>query len=65
LQVPVAFVHGAADRFIDVRDAAQLHDAAPEPKLLLVAPDMGHAFGPLAISRISDATTWMVGAPVH
>lgn len=65
LRIPVAFVHGTADHFIDVRDAAQLHAAAPDPKLLLVAADMGHAFGPLAIRAIGDATTWLVGAPVH
>jgi pimeloyl-ACP methyl ester carboxylesterase len=58
LRVPVAFVHGGADRFIDVRDAARLHDAAPEPKRLVIAPDMGHAFGPLAIERIRDTVRW-------
>ena len=65
LRMPVAFVHGTADHFIDVRDAAELHAAAPEPKHLLVVADMGHAFGPLAIRAIGDATTWVVGAPVH
>lgn len=58
LAVPVAFVHGATDRFIEVRDAALLHDAAPEPKRLEIVPDMGHAFGPLAIERICDVVSW-------
>jgi alpha-beta hydrolase superfamily lysophospholipase len=55
LRVPVTFVHGCADRFIGVRDAAQLFDAAPEPKHLVVVPDMGHAFGPTAIDAIDRA----------
>jgi alpha-beta hydrolase superfamily lysophospholipase len=58
LGVPVAFVHGATDRFIDVRDAALLYDAAPDPKRLEIVPDMGHAFGPHAIERIYDAVSW-------
>ena len=39
------------DHFIDVRDAAQLHGPRPIPSSLLVAADMGHAFGPLADPR--------------
>jgi pimeloyl-ACP methyl ester carboxylesterase len=65
LTVPVAFVHGTADRFIDVRDAGRLHGAAPDPKRLFVVPDMGHAFGPAALGRIGDAVTWALAGPSY
>jgi alpha-beta hydrolase superfamily lysophospholipase len=63
LRVPVAFVHGGVDRFIDVRDAALLYDVAPEPKQLAIVPDMGHAFGAAAVERICSAVTWALDLP--
>lgn len=62
LDTPAVFVHGAEDRFIGVRDAALLHDAAPYPKRLVVVPGMGHAFGPAAVGAISDAVDWVLAS---
>jgi alpha-beta hydrolase superfamily lysophospholipase len=58
LQVPTTFVHGTADRFIAARDAAELFEAAREPRRLVVVPDMGHAFDPLAVEPVRAAVTW-------
>lgn len=58
LRVPVAYVHGTNDRFIAARDAAQLWEATPEPRKLVVVRGMGHAFEPLAIDPISEAVSW-------
>jgi fermentation-respiration switch protein FrsA (DUF1100 family) len=56
--MPVAYIHGTADRFIPVRDAAELWDATPEPRRLVVVRGMGHAFENAAIEPIRDAITW-------
>jgi alpha-beta hydrolase superfamily lysophospholipase len=58
---PIAFVHGAEDRFIPSRDAAALFSAAVEPKRLTVVPGMSHAFGPEAVQPIHDAVAWVLG----
>ena len=62
LEVPVVFVHGTIDRFIPTRDAADLFDRAPEPRQLVVVPDMGHAFEPLAIEPIRQAVAWTLAS---
>ena len=62
LATPTVFVHGDADRFIGVRDAALLHAAAPEPKHLVVVPDMGHAFGPPGVGAIVGAVDWVLAS---
>ena len=64
LRVPVAFVHGREDKFIDVRDAALLFNASPEPRHLTIVSEMGHAFGDAAIERICNAVTWTLEAPL-
>jgi pimeloyl-ACP methyl ester carboxylesterase len=58
LCVPVAYVHGTDDRFIPLRDAAQLWEASPEPRRLAVVRGMGHAFEAAAVEPIRDAVTW-------
>jgi len=60
LRVPVAIVHGTSDRFIPVRDAARLHAAAPEPRRLVVVPDLRHAFEPPAVAPVRDSVRWVL-----
>jgi alpha-beta hydrolase superfamily lysophospholipase len=55
---PVAFVHGAADRFIPASDAADLYEAASEPRRLEIVPGMGHAFAPQSVPAIRAAVDW-------
>jgi alpha-beta hydrolase superfamily lysophospholipase len=58
IAVPVTFVHGTHDRFIHPRDAALLHDAANDPRRLVIVEDMGHAFGPSAVDPTRAAVAW-------
>jgi alpha-beta hydrolase superfamily lysophospholipase len=58
VQAPVAFVHGAADRLIPASDAADLYEAANEPRRLQIVPGMGHAFVPPSVPAIRDAVEW-------
>jgi fermentation-respiration switch protein FrsA (DUF1100 family) len=60
--VPVAYVHGARDRLIPVRDAEELVAATPGRKRFKLVPEMGHAFDPLAIVAIRDAVEWVLRA---
>lgn len=64
LRAPTAFIHGTADRFIPVRDAALLHEASPEPRRLVIVRGMGHAFEPPAIVPICDAVAWTLATSV-
>jgi alpha-beta hydrolase superfamily lysophospholipase len=58
VEAPVAFVHGAADRFIPASDAADLYEAANEPRRLQIVPGMGHAFVAQSVPVIRDAVEW-------
>jgi fermentation-respiration switch protein FrsA (DUF1100 family) len=58
LNVPITYVHGTDDRFISVRDAAELWEATPEPRRLVVVRGMGHAFEPVALEPVRDAVEW-------
>ena len=58
IRVPISFVHGTSDRFIDPRDAGLLHDAANDPRQLVVVNQMGHAFGPNAVDPTRAAVVW-------
>jgi pimeloyl-ACP methyl ester carboxylesterase len=58
LRVPVAFIHGTDDRFIPVRNAAELWELAPEPKELEVVRGMGHAYEIGATAPIRTAVSW-------
>ncbi len=60
LTVPVAVVHGLRDRFIAHRDGRALHDAAPEPRRLMLVPGMGHGLNPPAVAAIADAVAWVL-----
>ncbi|PSB36277.1 hypothetical protein C7B69_04765, partial [filamentous cyanobacterium Phorm 46] len=42
LQMPVLFIHGAADTVVPTQMSKKLFDAAPEPKQLYIVPDGGH-----------------------
>jgi pimeloyl-ACP methyl ester carboxylesterase len=56
--VPLAIVHGDADRFIATADAHELAALAQGPCRLDVVPGMGHALDPLAAPVIVDAVEW-------
>jgi alpha-beta hydrolase superfamily lysophospholipase len=58
VQVPVAILHGAADRFVPASDAVELYEAAGEPRRLRIVPAMGHAFAPQSVPAIRDAVEW-------
>jgi alpha-beta hydrolase superfamily lysophospholipase len=58
VRMPLAIVHGTDDRFIPLRDAQELHDAAPGPARLDVVAGMGHAFEAPAIDAVRRAVTW-------
>jgi fermentation-respiration switch protein FrsA (DUF1100 family) len=60
VQVPVAFLHGAADRFVPASAAAELYDVANEPRSLQIVPVMGHAFAPQSVAAIRDAVDWVL-----
>jgi alpha-beta hydrolase superfamily lysophospholipase len=62
LAVPATFVHGTADRFISPRDAAELFEATPDPRQLVVLRDMAHAFDPVAIDPVRGAVAWSLSA---
>ena len=62
LRVPLAVVHGAADRFMPVKEADELFRSAGARRRIDVLPGMGHAFGPLASPRILDAVSWALAA---
>ncbi|MEG3989465.1 alpha/beta fold hydrolase [Microcoleus sp. S28C3] len=42
LQMPVLFIHGAADNVVPVEMSKKLFESAPEPKQLYIVPDGGH-----------------------
>lgn len=58
VRAPIAFLHGAADRFVPASDAAELYAVAGEPRLLRIIPAMGHAFAPQSVAAIRDAVDW-------
>ena len=65
VSVPVAYVHGTADRFISSRDAIELANATAEPRRVTLVPGMGHAFEPTAIEPLREAVAWVLGAGAH
>jgi pimeloyl-ACP methyl ester carboxylesterase len=58
VKAPFAVVHGTEDRFIPVRDAVELHDAATGPSRLDVVAGLGHAFEPPSIDAVRRAVAW-------
>ncbi len=61
LQVPVAIVHGTADRVIPPSAAHVLYAAAREPRRLVIVEGMGHAFHPAAQQPVLEAVEWARG----
>jgi uncharacterized protein len=58
IHAPIAFVHGAADRFVPATDAGDLFALAHEPRRLQIVPAMGHAFEPQSVPAVRDAVEW-------
>jgi len=65
VQSPMAFLHGAADRFVPASDAAELYEVAGDPRRLRIVPDMGHAFAPQSVPAIRDAVDWALTVEVR
>lgn len=59
IDVPLAILHGAADRFVPPSHATELYDAAHDPRRLQMVPGLGHAFEPESIPAIRDALAWV------
>lgn len=59
---PIAFVHGAADRFVPATDAEELFALAHEPRRLQIVPGMGHAFEPQSVPAVRDAVEWALAS---
>src|SRR3954447_17312795 len=57
---PIAFIHGARDRFILPTSAAELYEAAAEPRRLEIVPGMGHAYDPAGTLAILGAIDWVL-----
>jgi alpha-beta hydrolase superfamily lysophospholipase len=60
IAVPIAFIHGARDRFILPRAAAELYEHAAEPKRLEIVPGMGHAYDNVGTPAIYGAIDWVL-----
>ena len=62
IKVPLAVVHGEADRFIPNTEARRLASAAGGPTRLRLVAGMGHAFDPKGIPSIRQAIDWALAA---
>jgi alpha-beta hydrolase superfamily lysophospholipase len=60
VSAPIAFIHGARDRFILPKSAAELYEVAPEPRRLEIVPGMGHAYDPAGTAAILGAIQWVL-----
>ena len=60
VKAPYAIVHGTEDRFIPVRDAIELHDAALSPSRIDIVAGLGHAFEPPSIEAVQRAVDWVL-----
>jgi alpha-beta hydrolase superfamily lysophospholipase len=58
VRAPFAIVHGTEDRFIPVRDAVELHDAATSPSRIDIVAGLGHAFEPPSIDAVRRSVAW-------
>ena len=58
--VPLALVHGQADRFIRPADAVELYRHAHDPKRLDLVPGMGHAYDLLGVAPIVSSVEWVL-----
>jgi pimeloyl-ACP methyl ester carboxylesterase len=60
LRVPLAVVHGAADRMMPASEASFLAAAAGGPHRLVVVPGMGHAFDTIGHDAVAEAVEWVL-----
>ncbi|MGH3674511.1 MAG: alpha/beta hydrolase [Mycobacterium sp.] len=58
LGMPVAVVHGRRDAMIRPLAALEVYAAASEPRHIELVDDMGHAYGPAAVTAIVRAVEW-------
>jgi alpha-beta hydrolase superfamily lysophospholipase len=63
IRAPIAFIHGARDRFILPKAAAELYERAAEPRRLEIVPGMGHAYDPAGTAAILGAISWVLTTP--
>lgn len=61
LAVPLAVIHGDADRMIPLTAAKQLAGGVAGPARLDIVRGMRHAFDPLSIPAILQAVEWTLG----
>lgn len=57
---PHVIVHGTGDRFIRWSEATRLHDAAAEPRRLVLVDGMGHAYMPESRPVVVEAVDWVL-----
>lgn len=62
IDVPLALVHGQADRFIKPADAIELYRHARDPKRLDLVPSMGHAYDALGVAPVVSSVEWALAA---
>ncbi|HEY9606980.1 MAG TPA: alpha/beta fold hydrolase [Allocoleopsis sp.] len=61
LQMPVLFIHGTGDRVVPAQMSEALYAAAPEPKKLLILPDIGHNdIRELGGTQYLEAVRWLI-----
>jgi fermentation-respiration switch protein FrsA (DUF1100 family) len=63
LSLPLAVVHGRADRFVATDQAERLYRAARGPRRLTLVPDMGHAYDPNGTAAIVGSLGWVLDQP--
>jgi pimeloyl-ACP methyl ester carboxylesterase len=60
LDIPLAVIHGRADRFLGKRHAEDLYRAAAKGRRrLIIVPRMGHAYDEASVPSILDAVRWV------
>lgn len=60
MDVPVAVVHGEADRFIKPSEAVEIYRNCREPRRLDLVPSMGHAYEEAGVPAITAAVEWVL-----
>lgn len=61
ITVPMAVVHGTADRVVAAGEAPLLSAAAAGRSRLALVPKMGHAFDPRGLPALRAAVAWVLG----
>jgi alpha-beta hydrolase superfamily lysophospholipase len=60
IHAPLAIIHGARDRMIVAKDAAEIYAAKAEPRRLEIVPGMGHAYDKIGTPVIENAVEWVL-----